>query len=75
MVERGLLPTLNYIEMGERKCADSKDRTDATAVRSTGCRCPSLSWDRVADTRLLGLLRGQGMGLPMVALASMCLFA
>jgi hypothetical protein len=74
MVERGLLPTLNYIEMGG-KCADSNDRTDTTDVRSTGCRCPSPPWGRVADTHLLGLLRGRGMGLPMVAPASTCLFA
>jgi hypothetical protein len=60
MVEHGLLPTLSYIEMGGggRKCAGSKDRTDAAAVRSMGCRCPSLSWGRVVGTRLLGLLRG-----------------
>jgi hypothetical protein len=74
MVERGLLPTLSYIEMGGR-CAGSKDRTDAAAMRSMDCRCPSLSWGRVADTRLLGLLRGRGMGPPMAAPASTCLFA
>jgi hypothetical protein len=35
MVERGLLLTLDYIEIGGGKCADSKDRIDAAVVRST----------------------------------------
>jgi hypothetical protein len=74
MFERGMLPTLSYIEMGGR-CAGSKDKTDAAAVRSTDCRYPSLSWGHVADTRLLGLLLGRGMGPPMAAPASTCLFA
>jgi hypothetical protein len=75
MVERGLLPTLSYIEMGRRESAGSTDRTDIAAVHSTGCRCPSRSWGGVADTRLLGLLCGRGMVPPMAALASTSLLA
>jgi hypothetical protein len=56
MVEHGLLPTLSYIKMGGESCAGSKGRTNAAAVRSTDCRCPSLSWGHIADTCLLGLL-------------------
>jgi hypothetical protein len=37
MVERGLLPMLDYIEMGGEKCVGSKDRTDAATVHSMGC--------------------------------------
>jgi hypothetical protein len=59
MVERGLLPMFSYKEKeGGRKYIDSKDRIDAAAGRSMGFRHPPLSWGRVADTRLLGLLRG-----------------
>jgi hypothetical protein len=75
MVERGLLPMLSYKEKrGERKSIHSKDRIGAAARRSMGFRCPPLFWGRVVDTRLLGLLRGRGMGLPMVTPTSMCLF-
>jgi hypothetical protein len=60
MVERGLLPTLSYREKkkGGRKSIHSKDRIDVAARRSMGFRRPPLFWGRVADTRLLGLLRG-----------------
>jgi hypothetical protein len=75
MVERGLLPTLSYREKkGEGKSILSKDRIGAVARRSMGFRRPPLFWGRVVDTCLQKLLRGRGMGLPMVTPTLMCLF-
>jgi hypothetical protein len=74
MVLRGLLPTLSYRERGKGESIRSKDRIGVAARRSMGFQCPPLFWGRVVDMRLLGLLHGRDMGLPMVIPALMCLF-
>jgi hypothetical protein len=43
---------------GGRKSIHFKDRIDAAARHSMVFRRPPLFWGRIADTRLLGLLRG-----------------
>jgi hypothetical protein len=74
MVERGLLPTLNYRERGKGESIRSKDRISTAARRSMGFRHPPVFLGRVVDMPLMGLLRGRDMGLPMAIPASMCLF-
>jgi hypothetical protein len=59
MVERGLLPTLNYRrkEVG-RKYAGSKDRIDAAAVRSMGF---------LTSTPVLGSRSRYACNIPLLA--------
>jgi hypothetical protein len=62
-------------EREKRESICSNDRNGAAARRSMGSSRPPLFWGYVADTLLLGWLRGQDMDLPMVTPASTCLLA